>query len=184
MDALAVDSRRFGSWADRDYRVSKAIECFGLQFGVHYPHEERPAGRGLRLSPLHDLMIQRGAVMGAAYGWERPNWFSDSPGAKNEETFGRANWFEPVAREVDASTTRVAMSDLSVFSKFDVRGSDVTNFLESLGANRAVAVGRIGLTHVLTPAGGVLSEFTVTRLAEDHAYLTSAAAAEQIDRTR
>ena len=73
------------------------------------------------------------------------------------------------------------MSDLSVFSKFDVRGPDVTNFLESLGANRAVAVGRIGLTHVLTPAGGVLSEFTVTRLAEDHAYLTSAAAAEQID---
>ncbi len=46
MDALAVDSRRFGPWADRDYPVAKAIECFGLQFGVHYPHEERPAGRG------------------------------------------------------------------------------------------------------------------------------------------
>ena len=43
MDALAIDPRRFGAWADRDYRVEKAIECFGLQFGVHYPHEERPA---------------------------------------------------------------------------------------------------------------------------------------------
>ena len=72
MDPLAVDSRRFGSWADREYRVEKAIECFGLQFGVHYPHEERPAARGKRLSPIHDLMIERGAVMGAAYGWERP----------------------------------------------------------------------------------------------------------------
>ncbi|MFT4743397.1 MAG: dimethylglycine dehydrogenase, partial [Yoonia sp.] len=30
MDALAVDSRRFGPWADRDFRVSKAIESFGL----------------------------------------------------------------------------------------------------------------------------------------------------------
>ena len=66
--ALAVDSRRFGSWADRKYRVAKAVECFGLQFGVHYPHEERPAGRGLRLSPLHDEMIKRGAVMGAGLG--------------------------------------------------------------------------------------------------------------------
>ncbi len=180
MDALAVDSRRFGLWADRDYRVAKAIECFGLQFGVHYPHEERPAGRGLRLSPLHDLMVERGAVMGAAYGWERPNWFSDTPGAVADETFRRANWFEPVAQEVEAAHNRVAMADLSVFSKFDITGPDVGPFLEALGANRAIPPGRIGLTHALTPAGGVLSEFTVTRLSEDHAYLTSAAAAEQI----
>nr|WP_321250789.1 FAD-dependent oxidoreductase [uncultured Ruegeria sp.] len=181
MDALAVDSRRFGVWADRDYRVAKAIECFGLQFGVHYPHEERPAGRGLRLSPLHDLMVERGAVMGAAYGWERPNWFSDMPGAVADETFRRANWFEHVAREVDAAHNRVAMADLSVFSKFDVTGPDVVPFLEALGANRAPAPGRIGLTHALTPTGGVLSEFTVTRLTEDRAYLTGAAAAEQFD---
>lgn len=77
MDALAVDSRRFGPSADRDYRVAKVVECFGLQFGVHYPNEERPARRGKRLSPLHDLMVARGAVMGAAHGWERPNCFSD-----------------------------------------------------------------------------------------------------------
>ncbi|WP_108860077.1 FAD-dependent oxidoreductase [Ruegeria sp. Alg231-54] len=181
MDALAVDSRRFGSWADRDYRVAKAVECFGLQFGVHYPYEERPAGRGLRLSPLHDQMVERGAVMGAAYGWERPNWFSNTPGAIADETFRRANWFEPVAREVEAAHNRVAMADLSVFSKFDVTGPDVAAFLQALGANRAIPPGRIGLTHALTPAGGVLSEFTVARLTEDHAYLTSAAAAEQID---
>ncbi len=42
MDALGVDSRRFGPWADRDYRVAKAIECFGLQFGVHFPSRNAP----------------------------------------------------------------------------------------------------------------------------------------------
>ena len=181
MDALAVDSRRFGAWADRDYRVAKAIECFGRQFGVHYPHEERAVGRDLRLSPLHDLMTERGAVMGAAYGWERPNWFTDAPGVKADETFRRANWFEPVAREVEAASTRVAMADLSVFSKFDVMGSQVSAFLEVVGANHAPKPERIGLTHALTHDGGVLSEFTVTRLAKDHAYLTSAAASEEID---
>ncbi len=41
MDALAVDSRRFGGYADRDYRVDKAVECFAAQFGIHYPYEER-----------------------------------------------------------------------------------------------------------------------------------------------
>lgn len=181
MDALAVDSRRFGPWADREYRVAKAVECFGLQFGVHYPHEERPAGRGLRLSPLHDLMVERGAVMGVAHGWERPNWFSRVKGDVADETFRRANWFAPVAEEVEAASTRVAMADLSVFSKFEVEGLGLVGFLEALGANRAPRVGRIGLTHALTPAGGVLSEFTVTRLSETRAYLTSAAAAEEID---
>ena len=181
MDALAVDSRRFGAWADRDYRVAKAVECFGLQFGVHYPHEERSAGRGLRLSPMHELMLERGAVMGAAHGWERPNWFSSTPGAVADDTFRRANWFDAVAQEIEAASTRVAMADLSVFSKFDINGPDVAEFLEALGANRAPAPGRIGLTHALTPAGGVLSEFTVSRLGPSQAYLTSAAAAEEID---
>lgn len=181
MDALAVDSRRFGPWADRDFRVAKAVECFGLQFGVHYPHEERRAGRGLRLSPLHDRMVARGAVMGAAHGWERPNWFSDRPGDHATESFQRTNWFEPVAREVACVTNSVALADLSVFSKYEVTGPETSAFLDTLGANTPPRKGRIGLIHALTPAGGVLSEFTVARLAEDHAYLTSAAAAEEID---
>ncbi|MGI9389792.1 MAG: GcvT family protein [Boseongicola sp.] len=181
MDALAIDSRRFGAWADRDYRVAKAVECFGLQFGVHYPYEERPAGRGLRLSPLHGIMLERGAVMGAAHGWERPNWFSDTAGDLAEETFHRANWFPHVAQEVDAATSRVAMADLSVFSKFDVAGPDTAAFLDAFGANQAPGPGRIGLNHALTAEGGVQSEFTVAKLNDTQAYLTSAAAAEEID---
>ncbi len=126
-------------------------------------------------------MVARGAVMETVHGWERPNWFSNTPDAIADETFRRANWFDPVAVEVEAATTRVAMADLSVFSKFDIRGPDVGDFLEALGANRAPKPGRIGLTQALTPAGGVLSEFTVARMAVDHAYLNSAAAAEEID---
>jgi len=181
MDALAVDPRRFGAWADRDYRIAKAVECFGLQFGVHYPYEERPAGRDRRLSPLHGRMRERGAVMGAVHGWERPNWFSDIPGDTGKESFQRGNWFAPVAREVKTVTTRAGMADLSVFSKFEVTGPGVQGFVDTLGANRPPAPGRIGLIHALTPAGGVAAEFTVARLAGDRAYLTSAAAAEEMD---
>ncbi|WP_406649058.1 FAD-dependent oxidoreductase [Aliisedimentitalea scapharcae] len=181
MDALAVDSRRFGSWADRDYRVTKAVECFGLQFGVHYPHEERPAARGKRLSPIHDLMVERGAVMGAAYGWERPNWFSDHLGDEAVPSFRRSNWFAPVAQECERVSTAVGLADMSVFSKFEVTGPDARAFIDALGTNRCPRVGRIGLTHALSPAGGTESEFTVTVLGEQHIYLTSAAAAEERD---
>jgi len=181
MDALAVDSRRFGAWADRAYRVEKAVECFGLQFGVHYPHEERPAARGKRISPLHDRMIARGAVMGAAHGWERPNWFSAQPGDEAVPSFRRSNWFDAVGRECSGVAGGVGLADMSVFSKFEVTGPETRAYLNGLGANRAPASGRVGLTHVLTPAAGVLSEFTVSCLSDEHAYLTSAAASEEID---
>ena len=78
-------------------------------------------------------------------------------------------------------TNSVGLADLSVFSKFDVSGPDTKSFMETLGANKTPAVGRIGLIHVLTPAGGVLSEFSTTLFSDTHAYLTSAAAAEEID---
>ncbi len=181
MDALAVDSRRFGRWADRDYRVAKAIECFGLQFGVHFPFEERPAGRMIRVSPLHEAMAKRGAVMGAAHGAERPNWFSSTPHDETRDSFRRTNWFPAVAAEVDAVANRVALADLSVFSKFEVTGPDTLRFLDQLGANAPPKLGRVGLTHALTPAGGVAAEFTVSLLASDRAYLNSAAAAEEMD---
>ena len=181
MDALAVDPRRFGSWADRSYRVDKAVECFGLQFGVHYPHEERPAARDRRLSPIHDRMLAHGAVMGAAHGWERPNWFSERPNDEAVPSFRRSRWFDAVARECRAVTSAVGIADMSVFSKFEITGLDTHAFLNSLGANAVPKVGRVGLTHALTPEGGTQSEFTVSMLSEDKAYLTSAAAAEDMD---
>ena len=97
-------------------------------------------------------------------------------------TFGRPSWRETVAAECRAVRDRAGLVDLSAFSKFEIFGADAPACMERLGANRPPrAVGRIGITHALTAAGGVASEFTVTRLAADRYYLTSAAAAERHD---
>jgi dimethylglycine dehydrogenase len=182
-DPLVVDARRFGDFADRDYRLDKAIECFGLQFGVHYPFEERRAGRLRRVTPVYDSQASAGAVFGCAYGWERPNWFSQGePDAEATLTFARPDWLDAVGAECRAVRDSVGIADLSAFSKFEVTGSGAARFVESLGANRAPRkAGRICLTHALTVAGGIESEFTVTRLSEAHFYFTSAAAAERRD---
>lgn len=183
-DALAVDPRRFGGYADRAYRLDKAVECYGLQFGIHYPYEEREAGRPRRITPIRDRQCEAGAVFGCAYGWERPNWFSrdSAPVGEARLTFRRPGWLDIVAGECRAVRDSVGISDLSAFSKFEVSGPGAAAFLEGLGANRPPRrAGRICLTHALTPAGGVASEFTVTRLSDDRFYLTSAAAAERHD---
>ena len=181
-DALAIDGRRFGNFADRDYRIDKAIECFGLQFGVHFPYEEREAGRPRRVTPALDQQRAEGAVLGAAYGWERPNWFAGDGAGHVELTFRRPAWLDAVGRECINVRDNVGSVDLSAFSKFEVSGPGAANFMASLGANKPPARdGRIGLTHVLTSRGGVASEFTITRLAENRYYLTSAAFAERHD---
>ena len=183
LDALAVDSRRFGGYADRDYRLAKAIECFGLQFGVHYPGEERPAARPAKVTPLYERQLAQGAQMGAVYGYERPNYFLPDPEAAFEvETFHRPGWHETVGAECRAVQNGVGVADLSPFSKFEIAGPATPEFLETLGANTPPRkTGQIRLLHVLYPSGGVASEFTVTKLAEDRFYLTSAAAARRHD---
>ncbi len=182
MDALALDPRRFGDYADRGYRVAKAVECFGNQFAVHYPYEERPASRPILQTPIHGRLREAGARFGFAYGWERPNWFARDGGAEPSLTFARPGWFDAVAGECDAVARRAGLADLSVFSKFEISASGAHEFMETLGANRPPRRdGRIGLMHSLTPSGGVASEFSVTRLAADRYYLTSAAAARRQD---
>ena len=182
-DPMAVDSRRFGDYADRSYRVQKASECFALQFGVHYPFEERPAARPLRCSPLYESQREQGAVFGVAYGWERPNWFSLGD-AEGESVLGfrRPGWFDAVRAECLAVRDNVGIADLSAFSKFEVHGRDSAAFMQTLGANSAPD-NQFGvrLIHALYPDGGVAAEFTVMRLDEDRFYLTSAAAARRCD---
>lgn len=183
MDALAVDARRFGGYADRDYRVSKAVECFAAQFGIHYPHEERPAGRPKLTTPVYETLRQQRAVFGSVYGWERPNWYApDGMEIENKLSFQRPNWFEAVARECCMVQYNVGMTDASMFSKFEVTGPDASAFIDCLGANAAPQQdASVVLTHTLTQSGGVRSEFTVTRFSAHHYYLVSAASANRMD---
>jgi dimethylglycine dehydrogenase len=182
MDALAVDSRRFGDYADRDYRVVKAMECFAAQFGIHYPYEERSAGRDKKQTPAYELLKSNGAVFGSVYGFERPNWFSrDTTVTESSLSFRRANWFDTVAAECENLRQNVGLADLSVFSKFRVSGKDAVAFIDRLGANSAPKTGRIGLTHVLNQSGGIMSEFSVSAMGDNEYYLASAAAAGRHD---
>ena len=173
------DPRRFGDYADRGYRVDKAVEVFALQFATHYPLEERPAGRPAKTTPIYDRLRQAGARFGCVYGWERANWFAlrDEP---HTLSFHRTEWFDAVAREVKAVSEHAGVIDLTGFGKLLVRGADAAGFLDTLSANRLPdRAGGVRLCHCLNAKGTVECEFTVTRLEHDTWYLVYAAAAQQ-----
>ncbi len=76
IDMMGVDPRRFGDYAGRGFLIEKNEEAYAKVFTVHYPDEEREAGRALRRTPCYDRMKALGAVFGSVFGWERPNWFA------------------------------------------------------------------------------------------------------------
>jgi dimethylglycine dehydrogenase len=183
IDAWDVDARRFGAYANKRYTKIKNEEAYEHIFIIHYPFEERPGARPAKASPSYDRQKALGAVFGQKFGWERANWYAPKGMEPKEAySFRRTNFFEPVREECRAVRERVGIQDLTGFSKFEVRGPGAEAFLDRLVANRLPKkVGRIALAHVLTPQGGVRSEFTITRLAEDRFYIISAAAAEAHD---
>ena len=77
---------------------------------------------------------------------------------------------------------RVGVIDLTPFTKHEVSGPGAAAWLDGLVANKVpTQIGRMSLCHALTKRGGIRSEFTITKLADEHFYVVSAGAAERYD---
>jgi dimethylglycine dehydrogenase len=178
-----LDARRFDDYAaSAEYVATRAVEVYEREYAVHYPEEELPAGRPLKTSPLYDKLLAKGAVFGARFAWERPLWFDTEGPAKDVYSFRRANWHDAVGRECRAVRSRVGILDQSSFAKYEVSGPGATAFLDRLCANKLPArIGRMALTQMCTVQGGIECDVTVTKLADDHFYVVSAAATELHD---
>jgi dimethylglycine dehydrogenase len=183
-DMRELDVRRFGDYArTTSYVASRAREVYEREYAIHYPEEELPAGRPLKTDPLYDRLLGRGAVFGVRSGWERPLWFArrgETP--RDRYSFRRGGWHKAVAEECRSVRSAVGVLDQTSFAKFELSGPGAEAFLDRLCANALPAeTGRIALTQMCTPSGGVECDVTVTRLGEDRYYVVSAAATETHD---
>jgi dimethylglycine dehydrogenase len=183
IDMLGVDPRRFGDYATKAYLRQKNEEAYANVFTIHYPDEERPAGRPLRMAPCYDRIKALGAVFGQKFGWERPNWFAPEGTAQQDHwSFRRSRWFEHVGNECRNVANNVGVLDMTAFAKARVFGPGAEAFLDHLVANRLPQkVGRVNLCHALNTRGGVHSEFTIMREGPDSFYLVSAGAWQRLD---
>jgi dimethylglycine dehydrogenase len=183
IDMLSVDPRRFGAYASKRYLVQKNEETYRNVYTIHYPDEERPDARPVKTSPVYDKLNARGAVFGQRYGWERANWFAPAGVERKDRwSFRRTNYFEHVGNEARRMREHVGIIDLTPFTKHEVTGPGAEAWLDGLVANKVpTRVGRMALSHALTRRGGIRSEFTITRIAEQHFYVVSAGAAERYD---
>ena len=64
LDLWKMDIRRFGAaYRSRAYTLARSIENYATYYDIHYPNEERQAGRPLRTSPTYELLRELGAVV-------------------------------------------------------------------------------------------------------------------------
>jgi dimethylglycine dehydrogenase len=182
-DLWSLDRRRYGDYATTDYTVAKAIEVYQNEYASSFPYEERPAGRPLWTSPLYETLKAKGARFGARGGWERAVYLDlkgDVPA--DTHSFRRENvWHGAVAEEVRAVRERVGILDLPGFTKYELKGPGASKHLDYLSCSKLPSQGRVSLAYALTEDGKLWSEFTITRLGEDHFYIISAAIAATHD---
>jgi len=183
IDMLGVEPRRYGDYATKSYLKEKNEEAYRNVFIIHYPDEERSAARPLRTAPCYERMKNLGAVFGQKFGWERPNFFAtDGMEQKDDWSFRRSKWFKAMEKECKNVRENVGLLDMTAFAKCRIKGPKAEEFLDYLVANKLPKkIGRINLCHALNTKGGVHSEFTIMREAEDSFYLVSAGAYQRLD---
>jgi sarcosine dehydrogenase len=176
-DLWAFDVRRFGPHhASRRYLAERSVEAYGRYYAMHWPVEEMRSARGGRRSQLHQTLSHKRAVFGSRNGWERPNWFApQGMEAEDRPSFeGRPNWFGPVAEEHRAVRERVAMIDMSSFSKFEIVGKGALAALQAIAANDLDRPpGSLTYTQLCNPRGGIEADLTIARLEEDRFYIVT-----------
>ena len=185
-DMWSCDPRRFTGFEDAAYCVEKGMEVYGHEYAMHFPHHAWPAGRGRKLSAVHDRTKSLGAQFGAYNGWERALWYAragDDVSEAGTQTWDREGpWFAAVKAECEAVRDAAGILDLPGFSRFVVKGAGVADWLARQITGKVPKVGRLGLAYFADDKGRIVTEMSVARLAEDEVLLITAATAQAHDR--
>ena len=182
LDLWKMDLRRFGGqYRSQAYTLGRTVEVYSTYYDIHYPNEERQAGRPLRLSPTYSRLEELGACFGEKSGWERPNWFA--PNAATVDGLARPtgwaahHWSPAIAAEHLGTRQRAGLFDETSFAKIEISGPGALAFLQRLCDNDMDRPpGGIIYTQMLNRRGGIECDFTVTRLDDDRFFIVTGTA--------
>lgn len=192
-DAHQSDIARFYPFQRARANVkARASEGFNKTYGIVHPSEQSMSNRNVRLAPMNASERELGAVFFETAGWERPFWYESNAGLLSE--YGAAvmpraaewdaRWWSPIINaEHLAMRERAGIVDLSAFSIFDVVGKGALDAVQRIVVSQMnVAPGRVVYTSVLDDRGGIRSDLTIMRLAEDHLRVVTGGVTGNLDR--
>ena len=156
------------------YVQARSAQNFVEVYDIVHPLQPAEQQRPLRVSPFYARQLELGAVFLESGGWERPHWYTanaslveglDVPG---RDAWSARYWSPVAAAEAHATRNGVAMYDMTPLKHLEVAGPGALALLQRLTTNNlAKSVGSVTYTLMLDDNGGVRSDLTVTRQAED-----------------
>ena len=122
-----------------------------------------------RYTPSHKWSAEQNAVFVEVGMWYRSQWFPQP---------GETAWHESVDREVRQTRESVGICDVTTLGKIDIKGEDVSEFLNRLYVNAfaKVPVGKTRYGLMLREDGMAMDDGTTARLAENHFVMTTTTA--------
>jgi glycine cleavage system T protein len=176
LDLRECDLHRFHDHAFTPaYIKARGAQQYREVYDIIHPLQQIQNPRNLRLSPFHMRMKELGAVFFEGAGWERPQWFeSNRKLLEDYEVRTRTGWEARFWSRIEgaehlATRERVAMYDLTPFTKIDVSGEKALEYLQGLTTNQMdQPVGRVIYTSMLNQKAGIVSDVTITRHAPNH----------------
>jgi glycine cleavage system aminomethyltransferase T/glycine/D-amino acid oxidase-like deaminating enzyme len=141
---------------------------------AHHPVEPHTSARGLRWSPFVDAQRELGPVLFDVATWERPQWFEANAGLVDEGRFpardawSSAHWSPIAIAEHLAVRERGGLFDMTPLYRIEVAGPGAESFLLRMVAGRCDGpVGSVRYSVMLDDRGGIRSDVTVSRFAEE-----------------
>ncbi|HEY6567499.1 MAG TPA: FAD-dependent oxidoreductase, partial [Actinomycetota bacterium] len=155
----------FGARCDDSYRDV---------YEVHHPAEGHTSARDLRFGPFEPRQRDLGAVFFDAAAWERPRWYDSNAHRVDAATVpARDEWssrhWSPIAIAEHLSVREGAgVFDMTALTRIEVAGQGADAFLGWIVAGRPERpVGTVTYSVMLDARGGIRSDVTVARVAED-----------------
>jgi glycine cleavage system aminomethyltransferase T/glycine/D-amino acid oxidase-like deaminating enzyme len=158
------------------YIRDRGIQNFVEVYDIIHPLQPMEAPRPLRTSPFYERQQQLGACFLEGNGWERPQWFEANAGLVEryrdripERGAWAARYWSPIAgAEALATRDAVALYDMTSLKRLEVSGPGALAFLQRMTTNDLDRrVGSVEYTLLLEEQGGIRSDLTIARLADD-----------------
>ncbi len=160
---------------NRSYEIAQKIYTPAV-----HPREPYASSRVLRTSPFYEREVALGGYFMEVAGWERAHGYAANEATLlaqyrdrvpvREAEWDNRHFWEVSNAEHLALSDSVGMINLSHFAIFDVVGPDAEALMEYLSVAKVggnTAVGKGVYTHFLDHVGGIHSDLTIVRLAED-----------------
>jgi glycine cleavage system aminomethyltransferase T/glycine/D-amino acid oxidase-like deaminating enzyme len=175
VDLRECDPNRFEAHvASPAYVRRRAAQAYDEVYDIIHPLQPMEEPRPLRTSPFYPRHRDLGGFFLEANGWERPHWLGanlallDGREIPDRDGWAARYWSPIVGAEALATREKVALFDMTSLKRADVTGPGALTFLQRLTTNELDRPpGYVTYTLMLNERGGIVSDVTVARLADD-----------------